>query len=123
MDEQIDLANVHFRNQNYGLAIKIYDGLIRQNDQNYSLYCNRSAALYKLNRFEESLEDAIRAIQLNPKSVKAHFREGMALRSLQKPIDAIVAFSKGKFNFESFKRTLVHRIEPRFHPIENRSGH
>lgn len=96
MDEQIDLANVHFQNQNYQLAIKIYDGLIRQNDQNYVLYCNRSAAFYKLGKFEESLEDAIRAIQLNPKSVKAHFREGMALRSLQKPIDAIVAFSKGK---------------------------
>lgn len=96
-NQQISLANVHFQNHNYDEAIKIYDRLIEQNDQNYILFCNRSAALFKRNQFKESLEDAIRAIELNPRSIKAHYREGMALRSLNRPIDAIIAFSKGKF--------------------------
>ena len=99
MDEQtnlqINLANVHFKNKNYDDAIKIYDNLISQNNQNYILYCNRSAALYKKNEFKQSLEDAIRASEINPKSIKSLYREGMALRALDRPIDALVAFSKG----------------------------
>lgn len=95
MDKQISLANTHFQNRDYDEAIKIYDNLIKENSQNYILFCNRSSVLFKKNEFKKSLEDALIAVQLNPQSVKAHFREGMALRSLDRPIDALIAFSKG----------------------------
>lgn len=106
MDEQINLANIHFQNQNFDEAIKVYDELIKRNNQNYILFCNRSAALYKKSRFKESLEDSIKAIQLNPKSIKAHFREGMALKALNKPIDSIIAFSRGEI-FENEKKNHI----------------
>lgn len=97
-NQQISLANVHFQNQNFDEAIKIYDRLIKENDKNYIFFCNRSGCLFKLKNYKESLEDAIKAIELNPKSIKAHYREGVALKLLDKPIDAIISFSKGENN-------------------------
>ena len=46
------------------------------------LFSNRSAVLCKLGRYAEALQDADRAVQINPKWGRGHSRRGNALHSM-----------------------------------------
>ena len=60
-----------------------------------ALWSNLSAARLVLGRAEESLQDALRAIELRPSWGKAHGRHGAALAALDCISDAISAYERG----------------------------
>ncbi|RWS24574.1 tetratricopeptide repeat protein 28-like protein, partial [Leptotrombidium deliense] len=65
------------------------------NPSNYVLYGNRSAAYCRLAKYSSSLQDAIKARELNPQWPKAYYRQGIALQCLGRHIDALAAFASG----------------------------
>lgn len=76
-------------------AVEAYTEAISLDPSNHILYTNRAAALFKLSRYSDSVQDARTARQLNPKWAKAYLREGVALQQLGQHGDALAAFAAG----------------------------
>eukprot|EP00759_Apiculatamorpha_spiralis_P029187 PhF_6_TR31478/c0_g1_i1/m.46264 len=85
-------GNVHFRAERYEEALQSYNTSLRHNSSNAQVYTNRSITFLKLKRPSEALQDAEKAIELNPKWHKAHMRRGQALMMLGLFSDALDAF-------------------------------
>lgn len=92
-EKEKDKGNECFKNKNYKEAIEHYTKSIDLNHKDlHILYANRSLTNFFLKDFEKSLQDADKAISINYKFQKAHFRKGEALLSLKKHFEAQVAF-------------------------------
>mmetsp|Transcript_41690 Transcript_41690/g.94073 ORF Transcript_41690/g.94073 Transcript_41690/m.94073 type:complete len:249 (-) Transcript_41690:35-781(-) len=61
-------------------AIKPYTQAIALTPNDHTLYSNRAFAFTKAEKYERALVDAEKAVALNPKWPKGHFRRGEALR-------------------------------------------
>lgn len=53
------------------------------------IYSNRAAAFLKMGQHEKAVEDAVRALQINPDNLKAKFRQGLALHAMGNYSDAL----------------------------------
>ncbi|KAK9814535.1 hypothetical protein WJX72_007492 [[Myrmecia] bisecta] len=96
-----DLA---FKQGAFDLAAEEYTGSIDswgqatsvpEADQQQKVYANRCLAFQRVQKWQESLEDAKAALQLDPAWLKGWFRLGAALLGLQLPQEAIIAFETG----------------------------
>eukprot|EP00079_Xenopus_tropicalis_P008757 XP_002932145.2 PREDICTED: tetratricopeptide repeat protein 28 isoform X1 [Xenopus tropicalis] len=93
--EKVRHSNEACKNGDFQLAIDLYTETLLVDPQNCILYSNRSAAFLKVQQYEKSLDDAIKARLLNPKWPKAYFRQGVALQYLGRHADALAAFASG----------------------------
>jgi len=78
-------------------ACVYYTRAINHAPDDEKLYSNRSACYMKQKKYEKALEDASKSISINQSWTKAYFRQGQALRGLQRWEDAINAFAEGRF--------------------------
>ena len=76
-------------------AIAAYDASLAADDTNAKVWANRAAAKLKLKDYEGALEDAKTAREIDPKYIKAYYREGCALTELGEYEDAAMAFFDG----------------------------
>lgn len=65
--EKVQQSNEACQRGDFQEAVHLYTNALLADPQNCILYSNRSAALLKLGRHQEALDDAGRACQLNPK--------------------------------------------------------
>lgn len=77
----------------YGKAIELLEGI--PGKQEAALYSNRSMVRLNLNKVEDSLKDAIKCMEVDPKFVKAYHRKAQALLRLNDYDDAIAAAKEG----------------------------
>eukprot|EP00933_Yihiella_yeosuensis_P082344 TRINITY_DN9619_c0_g2_i1.p1 TRINITY_DN9619_c0_g2~~TRINITY_DN9619_c0_g2_i1.p1 ORF type:complete len:392 (+),score=110.33 TRINITY_DN9619_c0_g2_i1:86-1261(+) len=77
----------------YGKAISVLDTL--PGKQEATLYSNRAMVRLNLNKVEDALSDAKKCLELDPSSVKAHYRKAQALQRLSEWDDAIAAAEAG----------------------------
>eukprot|EP01116_Phalansterium_solitarium_P009554 TRINITY_DN23760_c0_g1_i1.p1 TRINITY_DN23760_c0_g1~~TRINITY_DN23760_c0_g1_i1.p1 ORF type:complete len:177 (-),score=4.41 TRINITY_DN23760_c0_g1_i1:167-697(-) len=109
-------GNDQFKIGHYAQAITCYSQALKLNASDETCYCNRSAALLKLARYEDALQDANKCIELKPSWAKGHYRAGTALVGLRKTQDAIrcleTALSLDPANEEVARRLQLLR-EPR----------
>merc|ERR1712039_640171 len=74
-------------------AIELLEGIPEK--QEAALYSNRSMVRLNLNKVEDSLKDAKKCIELDPKFVKAYHRKAQALLRLNEFDEAIAAANDG----------------------------
>jgi len=90
----------YFRETEYRAAVKCYDRVLERNPDSYITLTNRAAAklAYETEKFkvEEILEDAQRALEINPTWHKAKFREGIVLCKLHRYEEAVWALQEGQ---------------------------
>jgi tetratricopeptide (TPR) repeat protein len=90
----------YFRNGEYRSAVKCYDRTLERNPDSYVTLTNRAAAKLSFEtekfRLEEILEDAQRALEINPQWYKAKFREGVTLSKLHRYDEALWALEEGQ---------------------------
>jgi len=90
----------YFRNSEYRAAVQCYGRALERNPDSYIALTNRAAArlAYETEKFkvEEILEDAQRALEINPSWHKAKFREGVVLCKLHRYDEAIWALTEGQ---------------------------
>ncbi|KAE8581927.1 hypothetical protein XENTR_v10019873 [Xenopus tropicalis] len=79
-------------------AIAHYSDAIRLNPTEYRFLGNRSYSYERCGRYREALQDAERALQLEPHFVRGYFRKGKALKGLKRYAEAIVAFQNVLLN-------------------------
>lgn len=69
-------GNEHFVDERFAEAAECYSQALEANDTVPAYYLKRAAALLKLCRYEDALEDAKRAIELDPENDTAYMRKG-----------------------------------------------
>ena len=77
-------GNTFFRQKKFADAIQCYSEAIRLDQQNPQFYLNRAKCHKELKDFQACLEDAQKAIQLDPAYIKGHAVCGEALVELGK---------------------------------------
>ena len=75
-------------------AVERCTASIASDPTNYAPYCNRSSALLSGGRAKEAIQDAKKAISLQPDHSLPYYRLGLALQHQNSEIEAIVAFSQ-----------------------------
>mmetsp|Transcript_130110 Transcript_130110/g.324379 ORF Transcript_130110/g.324379 Transcript_130110/m.324379 type:complete len:786 (-) Transcript_130110:56-2413(-) len=86
-----------FKKNDWRDAIVYYTRAIGHTPEDEKLYSNRAACYTKLKKFEKALTDAKKCVALKPNWPKAYFRQGQALRGLERFDEAVVAFKDGRF--------------------------
>lgn len=84
-----------FKRKDYALAIDAYTQAIDLDPTDATLFSNRSLCWIRLGQAEQALADAKTCRSLRPNWHKACYREGAALRLLQRFEDAANAFYEG----------------------------
>ena len=88
-------GNELYKNQKFAEAVDEYSKALELSRDNPILLSNRSAAQWKLERYEDALKDAEACIQAKPDWVKGYLRKTVALNSLKKYGEAKEAAVKG----------------------------
>ena len=67
-------GNEKFKEKSYLATLSLYSKALAADPQDYEAYGNRAACLVRLKKPEKTLEDAHRAVDINPLFVKAYIR-------------------------------------------------
>ncbi|NXX22002.1 TTC31 protein, partial [Podargus strigoides] len=78
----------------YAEAVRVFTRAMRLNPREHRLFGNRSYCYEKLGRYEEALRDAQASLRLQPGWPKGLFRQGKALRGLQRYAEAASLFEE-----------------------------
>jgi len=87
-------GNTEFKAQNYEKAIEFYTYATEMDPKNHIFFTNRSMCYAAMNKWDKSLRDADKSIQLNSNWEKGYYRRGVALQGLAQPKEAMEAFQK-----------------------------
>ncbi|MFW6274976.1 MAG: tetratricopeptide repeat protein [Spirochaetota bacterium] len=88
--------NAHNRGDFYG-AIQLYDEILeRQIDSGIRsvITVHRGMALFAASRYSEALENFLSAAELEPDNNKVYYYQGIVYRVLDRPTEALAAFSR-----------------------------
>lgn len=88
-------GNSCFRKGEHQAAVEAYSEALHLEPKDASLWLNRSIALRQLQRWEESVDDADRAIALHASSSKAYYSKATALQQLGRLPGALRACEAG----------------------------
>ncbi|GMG98495.1 hypothetical protein Nepgr_000335 [Nepenthes gracilis] len=90
------LANEAFKAHKFFQAIDLYNQAIKLNDQNAVYWANRAFAHIKLEEYGSAVQDASKAIEIDPKYSKGYYRRGAAYLSMGKFKEALKDFQQVK---------------------------
>jgi len=102
-------GNEKMREENFPEALSCYTKSIDTDPTNAIYYCNRAAALSKLNKHEEAINDCNEALKIDATYSKAYGRKGLALSSLNRHKEAKVCLERALEldpSNETFKQNL-----------------
>ena len=115
-------GNLHYKNRDYNSAIKSYTKAISLNNSEPIYYTNRAKSYINLKNFSKAIKDAEFAIEIDEKTIKAHFIIGKCLCEIgrrlkdSKKIDtAIKRYKKAKSlcssqNKKNFEKEISENI-------------
>ncbi|QPG76461.1 hypothetical protein FOA43_003850 [Brettanomyces nanus] len=110
-------GNEKFRNGNYGGSLVCYTRCIDLVPTSYALYCNRAAALIKVDSIKEAEEDLKKSLEINSDYVPSYCQlgflmlyEGNTVASLENYVKAVKISSKRPHQLERFKSQLKEAI-------------
>ncbi|KAF8520454.1 phosphoprotein phosphatase [Hysterangium stoloniferum] len=87
-------ANKAFQNHEFPNAAHLYSLAINRNPMDPTLYCNRAYARMKIEEQGYAIDDATKAIELDPKYVKAYYRRALCQLAIARPQKAVIDFKK-----------------------------
>jgi C-terminal processing protease CtpA/Prc len=111
-EQLVGQANSHQRQNDFDKAIALYTKALdhdMDNDLRSAIFFNRSVALAKTQRWEESLQDANECARINPSWMRGAECQGTALEGLGRLHEALAAFETAQQldpNNESIARTM-----------------
>ena len=79
-DTEKQKGNELFKAGDFSTAVKHYSEAIKRNPSDPKIYSNRAACYTKLMSFDLALKDCDKAIELDPKFIKAYLRKAMVHR-------------------------------------------
>lgn len=94
-DEAVALkneGNKAFAQHDWPTAIDYYTKAINLHDKEPTFFANRAQAYIKSEAYGYAIADATKAIELNPKFIKAYYRRALANAAILKPKEALKDF-------------------------------
>mmetsp|Transcript_8325 Transcript_8325/g.9690 ORF Transcript_8325/g.9690 Transcript_8325/m.9690 type:complete len:251 (-) Transcript_8325:102-854(-) len=88
-------GNAFFTRKQFDQAVVWYNKAIEASPKEHAVYTNRSAAYFGLDKYQESLSDAMKAVEINSDWTKGYYRMGMAYMKLGKYREAKAAYQSG----------------------------
>ncbi|CAK7217909.1 Palmitoyl-protein thioesterase 1 [Sporothrix bragantina] len=85
-------GNQAFLKHDWPAAIELYSKAIDLDDSEPTYFANRAQAYLKTEAYGYAIADATKAIELDPKFVKAYYRRALASAAILKPKDALQDF-------------------------------
>lgn len=82
-------GNTFVKNKEYESAVKMYSRAIELCNDDSIFYSNRSQCYLNLEKYQECIEDAAKAIELDPQSKKSMYRQMIAYEALGDDFKAI----------------------------------
>jgi len=98
-------GNARFKAGDFAGAVASYTEAIKRHPDDPRAYNNRSNAYTKLMALPEALKDAEKAIEVDPKFVKAYIRKSVVLCSMREYTKAMEAAQEGSNHDEGGKHT------------------
>lgn len=95
MATQKELGTKAFGAKDFNKAIEHFTAAISESPFDHTLYSNRSACYYNLNKFADALKDGEKCIEIKADWDKGYQRRAMALHAIGKYDEAIVDYEKG----------------------------
>ncbi|KAL3849115.1 hypothetical protein ACJIZ3_010997 [Penstemon smallii] len=95
-EELKTLANEAFKAHKYSQAIDLYTQAIGVSNDNAVYWANRAFAHTKLEEYGSAIQDATKAIEIDPKYSKGYYRRGAAYLAMGKFKDALKDFQQVK---------------------------
>lgn len=92
MATQKELGTKAFTQKDFNKAIEHFTTAISENENDHTLYSNRSACYYNLGDYIKALEDAERCIGVKEDWDKGHQRKAMAMHKMGQFDDAIASY-------------------------------
>jgi len=89
-----ELGAKHFQNAHWPEAVREFTESIRRSPKDPKLYTNRSLCYVKLMEWGRALEDADKAIELDPTFVKAYLRKGKVQHFLKQYHKALQTYKQ-----------------------------
>merc|ERR1719420_823403 len=93
-DTEKEKGNEAFYARDYEEAEAYYTRSIHFNPTDASIWSNRALVRLKFGKAQEALKDCNKALEVNPRYMKAWHRKGKALCELNQHEEAIIAFQK-----------------------------
>jgi len=87
-------GNKAFQQNHFEEAALKYSEALEHNPFDATLFCNRAYMRMKIEQHGFAIDDATKAVTLDPKYVKAYYRRAMCYLSILKPQQAIADFKK-----------------------------
>jgi len=94
-EEAKQLGNTHFRNKEYGEAVKAYEDAVKRAPKNATIRNNLAAALCKIMDFNGAKREIEVALDLDPKYVKAWSRKADIEVLMKENHKALESYKKG----------------------------
>lgn len=95
-EEIKQLANDAFKAHKYSQAIDLYSQSIELNSRNAVYWANRAFAHTKLEEYGSAIQDATKAVEVDPKYSKGYYRRGAAYLAMGKFKEALKDFQQVK---------------------------
>lgn len=112
-DELVFRGSEEIENENYDQAITLLEGALGYNDQSADAYYRLAEAANQQSRFNEALENANRALELESggtnSKAKIYFEIGLAYKNLGNRSQACQAFQNAAYG--SFKSNAEYEME------------
>ena len=93
-DKSKEEGNNAFKKKDYSVAIDLYSRAISIDPTNAAYFLNRCMSFIEIQKFEEALSDANMAIQLKPDYFKAYNKKALALISMGRFDEALIAIDE-----------------------------
>lgn len=90
------IANAAFQAHKFSRAIELYSEAIELNSQNAVYWANRAFAHTKLEEYGSAIQDATKAVEIDPKYTKGYYRRGAAYLAMGKFKEALKDFQQVK---------------------------
>lgn len=90
----INRGVIHFRQQEYNLALESYDRAIEFDPRNIDVYINRGIAYSSQEKHQQAIEDYDKAIALAPNNADAYISRGIAYSAQKEHQKAIADYDK-----------------------------
>ncbi|KAK3190549.1 Palmitoyl-protein thioesterase 1 [Lecanicillium sp. MT-2017a] len=97
MSQAVDLknqGNKSFAAGDFPQAIKLYSEAIDLDSSQPAFFTNRAQAYIKTEAYGYAISDADKAIEIDPKLIKAYYRRGLARTAILRPKEAIDDFKE-----------------------------
>jgi len=94
--EHFNKANVAFVEEDFEESLEQYNAAITADSSNADFFNGRSQLFLRIEKYQEALNDAVAALDLNGSNPKYYMRKGVALFNLNNIQDAWATFAAGK---------------------------